>query len=499
MSVPFPNLDQFSPRGLNLLGSIFSGSDVRVVLSTRATHPATVVLESRTVVLDPARAGLYDLALCARMLQHRSLRRTGPKDKARLDAWLTKKIQSKLAPQTQKELRSEFPGIERLPGLYRPDNESLEGFNGLQMVSKSIDWKPLEAPKGPLGSNSLSFESIPEIELTGTEDDYGWLLNALQSGNIPLETLPGLEDLPFVRVPFRICLSEGASPTLEVFERKMAEHEIKDLVASLMGCYRRKSEVREERLNLGKHTRHGVRFDTNRLVEAIVSSRAGIEPKLFKRKAGVIEPVFNPQEHLVLIEIDLNDLRRTDSWWETEQNRSSVQRFLSCMIMAYQKLEVDCIVRGFADRLVTLDDGRAVCLHWSTELKSIDDHFDVTFWNRVTHLFDHPPQFPGESTCFHPLSLHDISTAFDRTVREQDHSYRALIWWARHGMSHDFPQFHTADFLMRTADHVDREVLGLEKRLTGTFDTLATYLPKELKSHGRPGQFLEGNQMGRDD
>jgi hypothetical protein len=497
-------LEQFSPRGLNLLGSIFGGVDVRVVLSSRAKYPATVVLESRTIVLDPKRTGLYDLALCARLLKHRGLRRAGSHG-THSDRWLTGKFRRQLVPQTQDELRREYPGIGRLPGRYRPDS----GLEGLRVVNRSVEWSPLpklparqavtggpeqpnqtaqRQPGGPWSSPQFEFTKLPELEITGAEDDFAWLLDAIRDGHIPLQTLPELDDLPFVRVPFRFSTGE-ICPLLEPLEELVSRPDNKEIIQTLMDCYRRKSEVRQQRSNLGWHTRHGVRLDTNRLIEAVLARRTHSRPRIFRQPGTTIEPVFDPREHLVVIAFDLNDLQRREDWRDDDR-REATQRFLACMITVYQQLEVDCVVIGFADQLLALPDGRHFCLHLAMTVKRIEDDIDGAFWNRMGHLLARPLRFPGVPTCFHPLSLRDITRCFDEVVRDQEHSYRGFVYWARRGMHRDFPQFRTTDFLMRTADHVDAQVQDAERRFTGTLDTLISFLPAELKIHGRPGQYL---------
>lgn len=386
MNLSTLTLDQFSPRCLNLLASILGGGEVRVVLSDRAKHIATVVLGNRTVVLDAKQAGLYDLALCARLLHHRDLRKSGPDDPERRDRWLTRKAQRQLVPQARQQLERDFPGILRLPGRYRPGMD----LKGLRVRVQTVDWKPLPALKTlPLGDPArmhLEITDTPEVELTGAEDDFAWLLNALESGAIPLQTLPGLEELPFLRVPFRLCLG-GTCPSMEVIEEYLSDPENKEMIQGFMDCYRHKSEVRQERLNLGQRKRSGTRLDTNRLVEAVVAQRVGIEPRLFRTKASMVEPVFDPREHLVVLAFDINDLRRHEDWAE-DDNRAATHRFLTCLLTAYQRLEVDCVVLGFADQMLTLSDGRHVCLHLAMALKRLEDEFDEAFWNRLTHLLD---------------------------------------------------------------------------------------------------------------
>jgi hypothetical protein len=54
-------------------------------------------------------------------------------------------------------------------------------------------------------------------------------------------------------------------------------------------------------------------------------------------------------------------------------------------------------------------------------------------------------------------------------------------------MHRDFPQFRTLDFLMRTADQVDAQMHDLDRRFEGTMDAGASFLPRDLKEHARPG------------
>jgi len=175
--------------------------------------------------------------------------------------------------------------------------------------------------------------------------------------------------------------------------------------------------------------------------------------------------------------------------------RSSVKRFLICCITTYERLGVDCIVQGFADQLVTLSDGRNVCLHMAITLKTLDEPFDSTFWHQIEFLCQNPPQFPGEPTCFHPLSQRDIVEGFDQAEKEASHSYRAILWWARRAMNGDFPEYSSTDFLIRTADAIDGEMENLGRRLDGTLDTLASFLPRKLRDHGHPGRYLQEIQM----
>jgi hypothetical protein len=376
-------------------------------------------------------------------------------------------------------------------------------------LRKSCEWSPSIRSWSP---SSFEFAQIPELEITGAEDDFAWLLDALANGYFPLQAIPTLSELPFLRVPFRLCLGE-ALPTMEVIEEQLAQPENKELIDGLMGCYRRKSEVRQELFHQGRFKLDGIRLDTNRLVEAVMARRVGLQPRLFRERRPTIQPVFDPAEHLAVLAFDINDLRGQETWF-SDDPREAIHRFLACLITFFQRLEIDLVVIGFADQLFRLPSpvtlppslGQAeqvegdgtnhyICLHFQIVLKQFDEPCDEAFWNRLVRLMIDPPRFSGERTCFHPLSLRDISESFDQIAWEQDHSYRSMVWWARRGMNREFPQFHDPDFLMRVADHVDREVLNIERRLSGILDTVASYLPQELKEHGRPGQYLQGIEI----
>lgn len=488
----------FTSRGLNLLSTIFGGTEARVILSDRASHPLTVALESRTVVLHPRQTGLFDLALGCWLLRQRPLLKQGPEDSRRKDRWLTRRAQRSLARLAIQELLEKFPAAAHLSGFY---SSSQERFDGLRLVGRTVEWEPLTPhPQPPLnnqaptrphppGSGFLELTSIPDLEMTGVDDDFTWLAAAIERGDYPLSTLPGLDDLPYLRLPLRLALGH-TFPKIEVWEEQLASQEIKEIVASLVRCHRQKSEVRQDRRRAGKHRHSGVHLDSNRLVEAAVGARVGRLPALFRQKASQIEPVFDPNEHLTVLTFDLQDLRGL-SWFD---DRSAILRFLAGMIQTYAELEVDFVIQGCAESLIRLSDGTVVCLHVVCPVKAFDETFDELIWARLAMLIEKPPQLPGDSTCFHALAAEEIATAFQTIAREADHSYRTMAWWARRDMHSSYPEFRGFDFSERNADRIDSVMEELERRFDGTFDTLPSFLPDQLKQHGRPKRYLQGVQ-----
>lgn len=493
-------LERFAPRALNLLGNIFGGGDVRVLLSTRAERPVTVLLDTSTVILHPHRAGLYDLAIGSRLLRHRRERRQGPQEPERLDRWLTLKARRKWGPQAQADLRRQFPGIERLPGRLRPGTDwadievSDRRFRRTELPPPiPPDGKPVPpgqrrtttAPLREVGLGELAY--LPEVEITGEGDDFAWLTQALENGAITPRVLPTLEELPFLRLPFRVCSPE-ISPTLEWFREQLDGPGAKDIVASLIKCRTQSSVVREERKQGGRATSSGVHLDPNRLVGALISARVGLEPRLFRNPSSSIEPVFDPAEHLAWFAIDLNCLERAAEY--SDAGRGSVLRFLALILTVVEQLGVDCVVIGFADRMLTLSDGTNVCLHLTTTLKQLEGPFGDAFWSKLEFFVRTPPQFPGAPGSFHPLAAHEIGAGLNRVARESEHSYRTLHWWAPRPMGWEFPRYREPEFCMRMADFVEGVFSEIDRGHAGTFNTDALFLPSCLKEAAQPGSRL---------
>jgi hypothetical protein len=495
MDLRLLKLTDFTQRGLNFLGKVFGEPDARVLLSNRAECPLTVVLESRAIMLDPVRAGLFDLALGARLLRHRALR---SRREAASDDDLTEQARSGLADQCRAQLRRDFPAVSRLSGLYQTGPD----FEGLRVTTRQAAVRPLPpldigGPEGgpsfpgpltgpgragpgtPRTATRLDYSVLPDIELTGADDDFGWLLDAISAGGVPLSVLPSLEDLPFVRAPFRICTPESY-PGMEWLEESLRSPEARETIDSLIKCTRRKSEVRQERRRVGARTVFGSHLDTGRLVEAALTARAGGKPRPFRKKGGLIEPVFDPSEHLTVVALDLGDI-----WL----SHGGADRFISQAISAFQQLDVGLVVLCYAGRLVRLPDGRDVLLHFTTVVKGLEDTADEAFWGRLMNLVHRPLALPGEPAFFHPLGLQDIIRQVELAERVASHSYTTIAWWARR-WSAVTELFDSAPFLMRVADNVDYQVRELVRGTEGTLDTLPVFLPQRLRDHGRPGEFL---------
>lgn len=479
-------LHHFNPRCLNLLGLVFGGSNVRVLLSERSEHALTVILESRSILLNPKIAGLYDLALGVRLLAHPKLRSKRVVPENRRDAQddrLTAKARTDYAPDCQAHLEKQFANIRDLHGHFNAPDQR---FDGLRIATRTARLMPLSIPEQvkrpfhtePLSISNLEYTAIPEVDLDAG-DDFAWLIDGLMAGTVPTHTLPMLDDLPFVRIPLRV-LPGRVEASLAWVDRILADPESENSIAAFMKCIREKSEVREEKLARGRRTLAGVHFDTDRLVDAVLAARTGADARLFRTQASFIEPLFDPDEHLAVLAFDLGDVWRLTS--ESE-------RFFVYLVTVFQRLGVAMPVIASADRLIELPNGRHVCLHFTTTLKTGDEPVDDAFWSRFSGLVQHPLALPGKIGHFHPLMLQDITRVFEEIARHQSHTYRTLLWWARRWMSGRYDQ---TEFVTRAADSIDYQMRELQRSFEGTFDTLVNFLPLRLRNCGRPGEYLSG-------
>ncbi len=482
------SLNRFSPRTLNMLAAVFGDcGDARVVLSDRSAHPLTVALTSRTIVLHSEYSGLYDLALGAALLRHRSLLKKGPSDPERLDRWLTLKANRFLVALAHSELQARFGRIDRLPGCFRPGSP----LAGLRLVDRCVEWEPLKRSENAAAGHSIlqrrmsiAANAVPELEITGADEDFSWIVESLEAGSLHVETLPFLDELPFCRIPLRIESTQRFQ-LLEEWEHHLSDPENKDAIESLMKCHRDKAIVRERRRHSGQYSFSGVHLDSSRLTEALVRARVGLPTPVFRNPASNLEPVFDADQFLTVLTFDLNDLR--DLSWQG--NRSAVLRFLAVLLTCYDRLGVNLIVQGTADRVITLSDGRKVCLHFISTLKALEDSFNDVLLPRLAFLMQNNPGLPGHSGCFHAVAADDIRSAFLNTAASGDYSFFTLVWWARHLMQ-SAPDLRSLGFLQRSGNHIDYAVRELEKELDGTLDTMGCFLPEELKELGQNGGFL---------
>jgi len=479
------DLNRYSIRTLELLALLISGVDTRVIISSRAKHPLTVVLESRSIVLNPDQTSLYDVILGAMLMKYRAWRNNGPKSDFNKDRWLTHKARQKVKDDIWDSLEKKFRRIHELPGRYRPGTS----LRGLQMTYNAIEWQPIEDFDPYLNGDRrhlIGAQSIDDFQITGAGDDFQWLESKLREGQLTLETVPSLEELPYLRVPLELTPSQRYTST-EEWESHVQDSENQSIVNDLMRCMKDKSVVRQDRLRAGRYKYAGSHLKSDRLVQARLFARIGRPFPIFRDTSSHIEPIFDPKEHLTVIAFDLNDFYELD--WHGD--RSAVLKFLAVILDLHKKMEVDTVIIGVADRIISLPYGKRVCIHFTTTLKKIEDSFDESLFNKLMLLMRNPPKLPGRSGCFHALMAEEITNQFYRHEVEYDHSFYTVFWWARRLVSYELSELRDHSFLERSAQRIDHLFRDLAKR-EGTLDTAAVYLPSDLCQKSEPGEFLNG-------
>ena len=469
-----PALDRFTDRALNSIASMACGQEVRVALSSRIAPAAAVAAGGRTAVLDPARAGLYDLFLAARLLARRAevkaYRAAPAVPEERVRRWVR---------ADRAGLLRAFPRIARLlDGHYHPGR----GHDDLPRVSwDEVEWTPL----GPADRNGLggraSLLGLPGVEVAGAGDDFTWLAGAIAAGRYPLEPLPELPELPLATCPLNLSFSQAYGPEYERLEATLNAY--KDATRDLIGCYRRRSEGLVELAAGPRRALTGLHLDDGRLVDARVARASGHPARLFRRPALRGSFTFDPSRHLVVLAADLNALAPGPLG-----NPGWSRNALAISVKVYQSLGVDLAVVGFWDRVVDLPDGRRAYLHLPVPIKRPEDPVDGAFWGRLAHVMNHTPALPGEPACFLPALVRTVESIFDRADVGPDYHHRLLFLIAQRGMPADDPAFSSPEFHARTARVLESRVAALRDRHDGHWGGLDfCFIPRAVLDRARPG------------
>lgn len=466
------NLATCSERFLTLVAGMMSERDAIVVTTERVKLPITVAFDSRTLVLDPRRIGLLDLAVAARALQWRRQAEQRCNDQGTL--FPTAALRFILA--AWESLLHDYPKIGRLPGRFDPRRQT----TWPKLTMRDVKFtKPVRA--GGAGA-AASFLRTEGLDVTGAKSDFTWLLREIAAGRYPLEDWPTLPELPIVTVPLQIATGRAPGPQFEEYRRHLDDPEIRKLIGGLKKCYTRKSEGDAPFEYHGARRTTGLHLDTQRLVQAVLMRKAGVPPRVFKTRDQQPQPIWDPRQHLVVIAFDANCMVPG----ALEGRRFSF-RSLSIFLEAYKQMGVDCVVLSYLDHVVRLKDGRRVYLHLPAVLKRVEDSFDGAFYNRLASLLELPPQLPrGEPACFHPLLLRSIRQIFDQQSQRAKYRYRTTLVAATRGMPRG-GEYQSDAFLARTAEALETGLNELDSRYEGRFDGEAMFIPYELKTIARPG------------
>lgn len=279
------NLRDVPIKSLEYFALAISGHRWRVLLSSRSKYQVTVVLKSKTLVLDPDRTFLFDLALAALCGEAEDwladLAGTTESDRNRQ---LTRKARQILIPKQQTNLMNRYRRLSsNLRNRYLP-GRTLAGFH---VTENQAAWSSLRRGASLAG---LTLEMIGGVELQGIEKDGRAFVRAIRRGEIEWEVLSGLEEFAVATVPFSI--SNVQIQDMESIERYLSDAEVVDSMNGFYGCLQRKSESLEERLPRGELRAQGVYLDDARLVEAAVSAKRGVPARIFRRKSSNVQPKF---------------------------------------------------------------------------------------------------------------------------------------------------------------------------------------------------------------
>lgn len=483
MTTRFP-LASFNERTLNRIATMAAGQEVRVALSTRIGPPAVVVAESRTAYLDPARAGLFDLFLAARLvLRRRSVsefRDESGVPEARVREWVRK---------DRDQLAHDFPRIlQVLDGYYHPgrSDEGVDdgGEDAPQIVWDSVEFRALGREDLPEQDGRGSFQHAPGIDVTGTEDDFAWLIEAIEAGRYSLEDSIDLEGLRVATCPLKLSFSQAFGPEFEQLEATIAQY--KDAAKSLMQCYRRRSEGLVEATASTRRMTSGVRLDPGRLIDARIARRTGRTAKLFRMPTQRASSMFDPSKHLVVMAVDLNSLRPGPIG-----NPGFSKNALAVSVRVYEALGVDLTIVGFWDRVVELSDGRRVYLHIPVPIKEPHQRYDGAFWSRLAFVMNHRPNLPGAEAGCHAFQLRAVERAIDRASDEVAYHHRMVLMIALRGMVDAGPEFDTEEAWARAARRLDAQLETMVRRHDGNWgDPSFFFVPRSLIDNAQPGGWV---------
>ncbi|MEQ8784658.1 MAG: hypothetical protein RIC55_00090 [Pirellulaceae bacterium] len=427
-------------------------------------------MKSWTLVLDPDRAGLWDLFLGSRLLLRRAAYRE-IKNSGRVASETELRTWTKMAVD---ELIRRYPKILLLDGLHHPD---------VCTEPPLIEWTeaPFERLNAAQLKDSIHLLHVPKVEFHGSEQDMVLLVEAIETGRFPLETFAELPGLHVATLPVQLSVAHTLNPRMEHIEEFLTRKQ--DVQQTLINCYKRKSEGLFEAQANPRRLFSGMHLDTTRLARAAVARRTGKRVKLFRSRAHDYQRLFDPFQHLVVRGTDLNSLFSGPAG----RPRWSAQGE-AIMAAVFQKLGTDYSVFAFRDRLLTCGDGRQVYLHLPTKVKDYTDPFDAAFWNHLAHALDPDDGgFPGERAGLATIQLRTLVKEVERIAKVLEHPYRTIMLSSVHGMPTG-SEFQDSSFLIATAEMLEQQLEMVHEQYAGRrIDTDFVYVCQDVKDHGRPG------------
>ncbi len=457
------NLDKFSQRTLNIIASVICRQDVNVVLSSRLKEVATVVMEGRTLFLDPMFCTLYDLLLLSQLLKYRSqvskrYRRNTLEDEV-LREWLR---------ESQGKLKKIFPKLSSVSGIFNTD------FCSDSSLPK-VDWKEVKLNKLEKdsfkinSSGELSSIDVPDVSITGGETDFKVLLESIENGQIPMKDYPEFPYMPVVTIPINVMVKKALPQYWEKTIEKYSH--LQETVDSIKKCMTETMKGTLELNVFANHKRSGVKIDSKRLYQVPLAHKTGIPPAIFQKDKRQINTNYKPSDHLGIIVIDLNE------WIEEKRLRANCKHFLS-FVRVFEELEMDFMVASFRDFRIKLGNGRDVYVHIPIILKKHNEVMDSMIWSRLDHAWGNEAEAVGQVASYQPLHLLTIESYLEENIQDEGYKFVNFIYLSQNTLGGEYCQDH---IYAKTTKVVEKVYERMSEELKWSS---SVFVPWQLKEHG---------------
>lgn len=465
----FLSLDKYENRMLNLVATHVARAETRVMLSRRVKHALVVAMGSRTLVLDPERALLFDVLLGAQLLSNRKQseqsRRRRPFPRTTVGPWVAAGMA---------ELMERFGRVQAVPGFERYTH----GKELPVVVWNEVPWRKIREGEFTSGAESVV---MPGLEFQHARNDFDAILRELSAGRYPLEEIPGL-DMPVARLPLTLSFSDGAGPDFERLTETMQDY--RDYQRAVGNCYQRKSEGLLDDQWAPRLRYSGVHLDGTRLARVVAARHAGEMPRIFRQRLADMERMFDPRQHHVMQVVDVHSLHG-GSLRSPAYNPDT----LALLANVFRELGVDMTILAFADQVVTLPDATRVYVHSPISIKRIDQNWDHACLNRLAYLvLGRLRRVHGQGCAFPPLQFQTALQEFNLAEETAQHSYRSILYVQTRTLQQIAQHYNRPEFFATTARRIDELLEQLHARSSDArLDTEMSTIDEQLNLNAAPG------------
>ncbi|NUM37464.1 MAG: hypothetical protein HUU50_23255 [Candidatus Brocadiae bacterium] len=464
-----PALISISNNTLNMIASWISGQATEVFLSTRIQSQATVAAQSRTIFLNPYICGLYDLILLSRLLRHR-----------RMIGNLVDHEEEKKVPENQiiewmkkeqKALDTMFPFIHRLPGVFHP---------GIELNLPDIIWKKLSlrslTKEDLLSLNKGNLRGIhfQNIDILNHDSDLNLLMDCIQDGSLQPELLEGFPSMGIYTLPLRINAGEALPDYWETFSRR---YFLQKTLQDIVSCHKKQLEGSDKGIRCKLHKSFGIYLDSSRLHHAAVAQKCGISMPVFKANNKNKLRLYNSNEHLGILALDINSLKKGGI------QSPSVNIILLCLLAKMlDELKADFVVLAFRDQEFFYEREDSISFHYfhmPLILKDIDEPFDGRIWARFDWANKKAQSDSPGASCLPMLQLKTISEIIKKTTEKKYYRFFDLYYFGAKDVS-DTYGYRNDDSIAKIAQESEKILSQMVEENHGEW-SFTGYLPSLLK------------------